>query len=128
MVKRDNSPAAVQSVDRALLVLEILAGMGQAGVTEIAEEICVHKIDGVATDRGAGGTRIRRAGLRTRQVSTGFAVARLARASSAQLDMVKVSQDVCDELSVDVGETVHLAVRDLQREGAAVRTGSCRRP
>jgi len=72
MVKRDNSPAAVQSVDRALLVLEILAGMGQAGVTEIAEEICVHKIDGVATDRGAGGTRIRRAGLRTRQVSTGF--------------------------------------------------------
>jgi hypothetical protein len=47
MVKRDNSPAAVQSVDRALLVLEILAGMGQAGVTEIAEEICVHKIDGI---------------------------------------------------------------------------------
>ncbi len=45
----------------------------------------------------------------------GFAVARLARASSAQLDMVKVSQDVCDELSVDVGETVNLAVLDGDR-------------
>ncbi len=42
MVKRDNPPAAVQSVDRALLVLEILAGMGQAGVTEIADELGVH--------------------------------------------------------------------------------------
>ena len=35
--------ASVQSVDRALLVLEILASLGQAGVTEIAAELGVHK-------------------------------------------------------------------------------------
>ena len=35
--------AAVQSVDRALLVMEILATLGQAGVTEIAEQLGVHK-------------------------------------------------------------------------------------
>ena len=115
MVKRDNPPAAVQSVDRALLVLEILAGMGQAGVTEIAEEIGVHKstvsrLIAVLEARGFVEQVSERGKYRL-----GFAVARLARASSAQLDMVKVSQDVCDELSVDVGETVNLAVLDGDR-------------
>jgi CRISPR locus-related DNA-binding protein len=46
MAKReddDKPAAAVQSVDRALLVLEILAKLGQAGVTEIATELGVHK-------------------------------------------------------------------------------------
>jgi len=35
--------AAVQSVDRALMVMEILAKLGAAGVTEIATELGVHK-------------------------------------------------------------------------------------
>src|SRR3712207_6480552 len=38
-----NSVAAVQSVDRALSVLEILAAHGEAGVTEVAAELGVHK-------------------------------------------------------------------------------------
>src|SRR3712207_9524378 len=38
-----NSVAAVQSVDRALSVLEILAAQGEAGVTEVAAELGVHK-------------------------------------------------------------------------------------
>lgn len=33
----------VQSVDRALAVLEILARIGQTGVTDIAEEMGIHK-------------------------------------------------------------------------------------
>ena len=37
-------PAAlIQSVDRAISVLELLAKQGQAGITEIAEELGVHK-------------------------------------------------------------------------------------
>ena len=35
--------AAVQSVDRAITVLEILARRGETGVTEIAVELGVHK-------------------------------------------------------------------------------------
>ncbi|MDT5249057.1 MAG: hypothetical protein QOJ28_1691, partial [Mycobacterium sp.] len=35
--------ATVQSVDRALLLMEILATLGQAGVTELAAELGVHK-------------------------------------------------------------------------------------
>src|SRR3954447_26116734 len=38
-----NSVATVQSVDRALSVLEILAAHGEVGVTEIAAELGVHK-------------------------------------------------------------------------------------
>ena len=35
--------SAVQSVDRAVTILEILAARGEAGITEIAEELGVHK-------------------------------------------------------------------------------------
>src|SRR3978361_663200 len=41
-----DSPEAapgVQSVDRALTILDILARLGEAGVTEIAGELGVHK-------------------------------------------------------------------------------------
>jgi len=37
------SAALIQSVDRAISVLELLARQGRAGITEIAEELGVHK-------------------------------------------------------------------------------------
>ena len=37
------STGSVQSVDRALTVLEILARSGESGVTEIAADLGVHK-------------------------------------------------------------------------------------
>ena len=40
---RDTVPGGVQSVDRALTILEVLARVGEAGVTEIAAELDVHK-------------------------------------------------------------------------------------
>jgi len=115
MVKRDDAPAAVQSVDRALLVLEILAGMGQAGVTEIADELGVHKstvsrLIAVLEARGFVEQVSERGKYRL-----GFAVSRLARAGSAQLDLARVGQDICDGLSVEVRETVNLAVLDADR-------------
>ena len=45
----------------------------------------------------------------------GFSVARLARALSGQLDLVKLSQDVCDSLAAEVGETTNLAILDADR-------------
>src|SRR4051794_41963502 len=38
-----NSPASLRSVERAISVLEVLATRGEAGVTEVASEIAVHK-------------------------------------------------------------------------------------
>ncbi|MEU0481535.1 helix-turn-helix domain-containing protein, partial [Streptosporangium sp. NPDC006013] len=40
---RTDSSGGVQSVDRAITILEILAERREAGVSEIAQEISVHK-------------------------------------------------------------------------------------
>jgi DNA-binding IclR family transcriptional regulator len=111
----DKPAAAVQSVDRALLVLEILAKLGQAGVTEIAAELGVHKstvsrLIAVLESRGYVEQVSGRGKYRL-----GFSIARLARASSGHLDLVKLSQDVCDSLAAEVGETTNLAVLDADR-------------
>ena len=113
--KPSRAEAAVQSVDRALLVLEILATLGQAGVTEIAAELGVHKstvsrLIAVLESRGYVEQASERGKYRL-----GFAIARLARASSGHLDLVKLSQDVCDALAPDVGETTNLAILDEAR-------------
>lgn len=107
--------ASVQSVDRALLVMEILATLGQAGVTEIAAELGVHKstvsrIISVLEARGYVEQLSDRGKYRL-----GFAIARLARATSAQLDLVKQSQAACDALALESGETTNLAVLDGDR-------------
>jgi DNA-binding IclR family transcriptional regulator len=107
--------ATVQSVDRALLVMEILATLGQAGVTEIAAELGVHKstvsrLISALEARGYVEQLSDRGKYRL-----GFAIARLARSTSAQLDLVKQSQPACDALALESGETTNLAVLDGDR-------------
>ncbi len=109
------SEAAVQSVDRALLVLEILATLKQAGATEIAAELGVHKstvsrLIAVLESRGYVEQASERGKYRL-----GYTIARLARAGSGHLDLVKLSQDVCDALAPEVGETTNLAILDEDR-------------
>lgn len=107
--------ATVQSVDRALQVLEIVAGLGQAGVTEIAGELGVHKstvsrLIAVLEARGYVDQVSDRGKYRL-----GYAVARLARMGGAQLDLAKISQEVCDALAGELGETTNLAILDGNR-------------
>ena len=104
--------AAVQSVDRALLVLEMVATLGQAGVTEIAADLGVHKstvsrIIAVLESRGYVEQTSERGKYRL-----GFTISRLASTGSGQRDLVRISQDVCDSLARDVGETTNLAILD----------------
>lgn len=116
MPRDDDRPAAaVQSVDRALVVLEILAKAGQAGVTEIAAALDVHKstvsrLIAVLESRGYVEQVSGRGKYRL-----GFAIARLARASSGHLDLGRLSQDVCDGLTDDLGETTNVAILDENR-------------
>src|SRR3712207_9281985 len=77
--------AAVQSVDRALSVLEILAAQGEAGVTDIAAELGVHKstafrLVAVLESRGLGEQLVDRGKDRL-----GFWGVTLAGAAAAQL-------------------------------------------
>ncbi len=100
----------VQSVDRAVAILEILARDGEAGVTEVARELDVHKSTAsrllaaldrrelVAQDTARGKFRL------------GMGIVRLAGAVSRKLDLVQESRPVCRALAQQVGETVNLAI------------------
>ncbi|MEN8652686.1 IclR family transcriptional regulator [Streptomyces sp. 21So2-11] len=126
-VRRSKGAAsAVQSVDRAVSVLEILARLGEAGVTEIADELDVHKstafrLLGVLENRGLVGQAKDRG-----KYYLGAGVLRLAGAAAGRLDISQESAPVVRELADDAGETVNIAVLDddgavnvMQARGAA---------
>lgn len=109
----DNS--AVQSVDRALQILEILAQRGDAGVTDIAGDLGVHK---------STASRLLSALLSrnlVEQVSDrgryrlGMGLVRLAGTVSSNLDTVSGSRSVTRSLADQYGETVNIAVLDDNR-------------
>jgi DNA-binding IclR family transcriptional regulator len=109
------SAALVQSVDRAVNVLEILAGRGEVGVTEIAAELGVHKstafrLIAVLESRGLVEQLADRGKYRL-----GFGIVRLARATVAELDLAKESRRTSEELAADLGETVNVAILDSDR-------------
>ena len=104
------APASVQSVDRALTILGILARLGEAGVTEIAAELGVHKSTAfrlVATLESHGMVEQNEDRGKYR---LGVGVLRLAGATTARLDVVQEARPICRKLAADSGETVNIAV------------------
>ena len=104
------APASVQSVDRALTILGILARLGEAGVTEIAAELGVHKSTAfrlVATLESHGMVEQNEERGKYR---LGVGVLRLAGATTARLDVVQEARPICRKLAADSGETVNIAV------------------
>ncbi|CCK31789.1 allantoin/glyoxylate utilization operons negative regulator [Streptomyces davaonensis JCM 4913] len=100
----------VQSVDRAVSVLEILARRGEAGVSEVAVEIAVHKstafrLLGALEARGL----VEQTGERGKY-RLGFGIVRLAGAVTGRLDITQQGRTVCERLSEEIGETVNIAV------------------
>ena len=107
----------MQSVDRAVTVLEILARQGESGVTDIATELGVHKstafrLVAALEMRGLVEQTADRGKYRL-----GVGILRLAGATSARLDVVQEARPVCRRLAADTGETVNVAVL---AEGAAL--------
>lgn len=104
--------SAVQSVDRAIAILELLAARGEAGVTEIAEAIGVHKS---TASRLVGalhqGHLLEQLGDRGKY-TLGFGIVRLAAATTGRMDLPRLGQPVCQHLAEVLGETVNLAVSD----------------
>lgn len=102
--------AVVQSVDRALSVLWLLARHGELGVTELAADLGVHKSTAFrlvstleahdlveqVSDRG--------------KFRLGVGLLRLAGATTVRLELVQEARPVAAALAREVGETVNVAV------------------
>lgn len=126
---RRSAPASVRSVDRAVSVLEVLARHGEAGVTEIADELGVHKstafrLLGVLENRGLVEQEKERG-----KYYLGAGILRLAGAAAIRLDISQESAPVCRVLADEVGETANVAVLDgdaavniMQARGTAAVT------
>jgi len=100
----------VQSVDRALAVLEILARDGHAGVSDIAEEMGVHK----STVSRLLGSLVSREMVHQNsergKYQLGFGILRLASSIPGRLSLVREARPVLEALAEEFKETVNLAV------------------
>src|SRR3954468_22232190 len=106
-----SSAVSVQSVDRALTILELLARDGEAGVTEIAADLGGHKSTASRLLATLENHRlVEQVGDRGRY-RLGIGNLRLAGATTARLDLVTESRPVCRQLAADTGETVNITVR-----------------
>jgi len=104
------SSGGVQSVDRAVSVLEILAREGSAGVSEVATEIGVHKSTAFRLLAALEERDLVEQNTERGKYQLGFGVLRLASAIPARLELVGQAQPVLDELAQSLDETINLAV------------------
>ena len=102
--------AGVQSVDRALMILELLARGGEAGVTEVAAQLGVHKSTAFRLVATLESHRLVEQTEDRGKYRLGVGILRLAGATSARLDVVQEARPVCRQLAADTGETVNIAV------------------
>ena len=100
----------VQSVDRAITVLEILARKGEAGVSEIAAEIDVHKSTAFRLLGALEGRGLVEQSADRGKYHLGFGLIPLAGAVTDNLDVTRQGRAVCGELAAELGETINVAV------------------
>src|SRR5258708_37658001 len=111
MSNSEQSP--VQSVDRAVTILELLARQGDTGVTEIAAELGVHKstafrlfaaleVRGLVEQPGERG-----------KYRLGMGLVRLAGAVTTRMDLSQQSRPVAEALAVEVAETINVAILEI---------------
>src|SRR5690606_15502358 len=106
---------AVQSVDRAVLVLETIAREDGATVAEIARDV---EVDASAASRVVAS--LERHDLVERgdagAVQLGVGLLRLASAARPRRDLTAIAGPVCEALAEELGETVNVAVNLYQAQ------------
>lgn len=104
--------ASVQSVDRAVSILQVLARYGSARVTDIVAELGVHKstVSRLLATLEARGL-VEQTTARGRYV-LGDGVTLIAAGAARRHDLALVSRPVCAELAEEVGETVTVTIPD----------------
>ncbi|MGD9525792.1 IclR family transcriptional regulator [Pseudonocardia sp.] len=109
--------STVQSVDRAVTVLEILARDGEAGVTGLAAELGVHKSTAFRLVAALEARNLVEQNVDRGKYRLGLGILRLAGATAARLDVVQESRPVCRKLAAETGETINITVPS---DGAAL--------
>lgn len=110
---RDGS--RVQSVDRAVNVLEFLARNGWSGVTEIGEALDVHKSTASRLIATLAARGLVEQHAETGLYHLGFGMVHLARAVTVGPDIARRARTWCEWLAERTSETVTLSV--LEGEG-----------
>lgn len=100
----------MQSVDRAISVLEILARRGEAGVSEVATEIDVHKSTAFRLLGALEGRGLVEQAADRGKYRLGFGLIPLAGAVSDRLDVTVQGRAICHRLADELGETINVAV------------------
>ena len=110
VVDSNSGPGGLQSVDRALQVLELLASWGSGGVSELATEIGVHKSTAF---RLLGALEARDLVEQTAErgkYRLGFGLVRLARRVNIHLEITEQARTLTENLAQKVGESINVAV------------------
>ncbi len=109
----DARGGTVQSVDRAIRILELLAREGERGVTQIAAELGVHKSTAFRLVASLeGGALVERNAEHGKKYRLGVGILRLAGATTARLDVVQEARALARDLAQELEETVNIAVLD----------------
>ena len=117
-------------MDRAIAILYLLAQRGDAGVTEVAAELGVHKSTAFRLIGALeAGNLIEQDGERGKY-HLGRGILRLAGATAGRLELPTESRPVCRQLAAELGEAVNVAILDsgeatniLQEYGTSSITG-----
>jgi len=109
-VTNSDAGTGLQSVDRALHVLELLAGWGSGGVSELANEIGVHKSTAFRLLGALEAREMVQQDTERGKYRLGFGLVRLARSVNVQLELTEQARPLTDELARTVGESINVAV------------------
>lgn len=112
-----SSTGTVQSVDRALQILEMLSNDTSLGVSEISRRLGVHRSTAFRLLATMEARNLVEQEERRGTYQLGFGMLRLVGRITARMDIVKPAQQVCDDLTAELNETSNVAILD---GGAAV--------
>jgi len=106
---RTDAPPLIQSVDRAVDVLEYLAERDDGAVTDLAAALGVHKSTAFRLLAALEARGLVEQVSERGRYRLGFGLVRLAGAAASRLDLVEQSRSVTRRLAAEVGETVNVA-------------------
>ena len=106
----DAVPGGVQSVDRALAILEILGRDGSSGVGEVAEELDIHKSTASRLLSSLLARGMVQQNTNRGKYELGFGILKLASSIPGRLSLVGEARPVIEALAEEYKETVNLAV------------------